>query len=464
MYKPAPSQLDEAISLIKANKHAAALSILEEIARKQPDDPEVFPWLAQCYLRTDRLAEGRTALDTALKLKLSGTVTAPVVLSFADYYENRDDYPEAERLFASAEASVPASELAAGRAQLYLRWSDANSNDGQTKDALDHLKMAYTLMSDSDPAKATIPHKIGELFRELAAVSETEQNNDARAAQLLNESLSWCDEPATRMALGSLFMRMNKPKDAITNYEAVSRQDPNNLEARHHLVDLHMQLNDLAGAQQALLELTEKERSVENFETLATISLKLSDYASAVRALEDANELKPQDSDLLTRLYEALSAWNAELTKDGKTDQAMSVKGHADRVGEMLAALQKENGNDQTPGAALPAGTPPIALVASRIWLAKGSYTPDAEIRYKNISGKSVNDLSISMVFYDRTSKRSNGSVTVNAASPKHPLMPDAVQSAYFSCPQIVKAEHQLAVIVLWKGRFLQELPVVKER
>jgi tetratricopeptide (TPR) repeat protein len=461
MYKPAPSPLEEAISFIKANKHAAALPLLEEIARKQPDEPEVFPWLAQCYLQTDRLAEGRTALDTALKLKLPGKLTAPVVLSFAQYYENRDDYAEAERLFGSAQTAVPAKLLASGQALLYLRWSDANSNDGQTLDAIKHLKVAYALLPDGDSAKLPIPQKISGLYRELAAVAETEHNDYAKASSLLTESLTWCNEPATRMALGSLYVRMNKLQNAIENYQAVCQLDPNNLEARHHLVDLHLQSNDLKGAQQALLELTEKERSVENFQTLADVNLKLLDYAGAVRALEDANELSPQDLDLLTRLYEALNAWNAQLTKDGKTDQAMAVKGHADRVGEMLASLQQESDlADGEQGG----GVPPIGLVASRIWLAKGSFTPEAEIRFKNISGKPVNDLTVSMVFFDRTTRHKNGTVTVNAASPAHPLLPDAVQSAYFSCPQIVKSEHQLAVIVLWKGRFLQELPVVKER
>jgi lipopolysaccharide biosynthesis regulator YciM len=465
MYRPAPTQLDEAVMLVKANRHAAALPVLEEIARKQPEDADVFPPLAECYLRTDRLAEGRTALDTALKLKVAGAKTAPVVIAYADYYETKDDFAEAERLFASADASVPQKDLAPGKAILYQRWAENNAGKGQTDQALEHLKLAYELLPQSDPARESLPHKIGEYYRELAAVAETEQSNEAKAIALLKDSLKWADEPATRMALGSLQLRANNTTEAIDNYKVVCDQDPNNLEARHHLVDLYVQMHNVAGAQQALLELTEKERSVENFEFLATLSLQLRNYAAAVRALEDAIVLHPKDIPLLTKLHGTLVSWTDDLSKQGKSDEAMSAKGHADRVAELLKSLQggddKANGGDK--GLPLP-GNPPFSVVASRIWLAKGSFTPEGEIRFKNISGADLTDLSFSVMFFDNTLRRKNGSVTINAANEGHPIPPGAVRSAYFSCPNIVKSEHQLAVIVLWKGRFLKELPVVKER
>jgi tetratricopeptide (TPR) repeat protein len=463
MYKPAPTELDEAIALIKANRHAGALPLLEEVARKQPENQDVFPWLAECYLRTDRLAEGRTALDTALKVKLPGSLTAPVVLAYADYYEHKNDFAEAERLFASAQSSVAEKDLQEGKASLYSNWSDSNASSGQTDAALNHLQTAYKLLPDSDPNKSALPHKISEYYRQLAAVAETEQSDDAKATRLLQASLKWCDEPATRMALGSLYLRDNKVAEAIQSYKAVCDQDANNLEARHHLVDLCLQTKDLQGAQQALLELTEKERSVENFEMLSKLNLQLSNYAGAVSALEDALMLRPNDIPLLTSLHDTLVSWNNDLLKQGKQDESMSVKGHADRVADMLKSLQSTDDQDDPDKLAGP-GDPPISLVASRIWLGRGSFTPEGEIRFKNISGRPVTDLALSMVFFDKTSRRNNGSVSVNAASESHPLQPGTVQSAYFSCPNIVKAEHQLAVLILWKGRFLRELPVVKER
>lgn len=469
MLRPPPTDLDVAINLIKSNRHAAALPLLETIARKQPDNEEVSAWLAQCYLRTDRIAEGRTALDTALRYKLPANLLAPVVLSYAEYYENKDDYAEAEKLFASAQAAVPESELASGRASLYLRWSEHDNDSNDTNSALKHLQQAYNLMPATDPAKDTVPHKISEYYRELAAVAETEENDDPKAIQLLESSLKWADEPATRMALGSIYLRLNNNAKAIESYKSVTEHDENNLEARHRLVDLYMAQDDTSAAQRALTELTEKERSVENYDMLATLSRKIGNYAAAVRALEDAIVLKPKDIPLLTKLHDSLAEWTVSLSRENKQEQASSVKGHAERVAELIKELQKPDEKtepiaDRLGSGVAPPGSPPVSLVASRIWLAKGSFTPEGEIRLKNISGKPVTDLALSMVIYDNTLRKRAGSVTVNAASESHPMQPDAIQSVYFSSPNIVKTDHRLAVVIIWKGRLLKELPVVKER
>jgi tetratricopeptide (TPR) repeat protein len=467
--RPPPTELDIAINLIKTNRHAAAIPMLEDIARKQPDNEEVSAWLAQGYLRTDRIAEGRTALDTALRYNVPGSVLVPVVLSYAEYYENKDDFAEAERLFVTAQTAVPEKELQGGRASLYMRWAEHDTNAGDTEAALKHLQQAYQLMPETDPAKATVPHKISEYYRELAAVAETRKNDDKQAIQLLESSLKWADEPATRMALGSIYLRLNNSAKAIENYQRVSEEDENNLEARHRLIDLHMAQENYAAAQQALMELTEKERSVENFEMLANLSMKIDNYAAAVRALEDAIVLRPKDVTLLGKLHTTLADWAVSLSKQGKPEQSTSVKGHADRVAELIKELQKENEKplpiaDKGGTPALPPGAPPVSLVASRIWLAKGSYTPEGEIRFKNISGRQVTDLALNMVIYDNTTHKRTGSVTVNAASESHPLEPNAIQSVYFSSPTTVKTDHHLAVIIFWKGRLLKELPVVKER
>lgn len=464
--KPA-TPLDEAVSLIKSNRHAAALPLLEKLQKNEPDNDEVFAWLAQCYLRTDRLAEGRTALDTALKLKLNSSLTAPVVLAFADYYENKDDYAEAERLFASAQNSCKESDLKLGKAQLYARWADFNSNTEDHALALKHYEQAYGLMEESAPERARLPHRISEIYRRLAAKAQAE-NDEARAMDLLQSSLRWSDEAATRMALGNYYLRNNDTDKAIENFKMVAAQDANNLEARHRLIDLYMSTNNLQAAQQALLELTERERSVENFDQLASLNIKIGNYAGAVRALEDAIVLHPKDVNLLTELHDALVNWSSDLEKHEKIEEAASVKGHADRVADLLKEMAKL---DEKPPVVEDAGTPPyapgtppVSLIASRIWLAKGSFTPEGEIRLKNISGKPVTDLALSVVFFDNTTKKTNGSIIVTAASETHPLAADAIQSVYFSCPNIVKSEHQLAVVIVWKGRLLKELPVVKER
>jgi tetratricopeptide (TPR) repeat protein len=271
------------------------------------------------------------------------------------------------------------------------------------------------------------------------------------------------------MALAALAMRQGDKDTAIENYRMVANTDPNNLEARHRLIDLLLDKKDYQNAQVALTDLTDKEKSVENYELLASVDLKLQNYAGAVRAYEDATDLRPK-VEVLKQLEAVLLQWHDTLVQQKQLDQAASIKGHADRVADQIAEMtqdkDKDNKTDATAVALKPDDprSPPVALVSSHIWLAKGSLTPEGEIKIHNITGKPVTDLSLSAVFYDNTARRNNGSVGLPVASPQSaPFAPDASRSLYFSCPNIVKADHQLAVIIFWKGRFLKEFPVVKQ-
>lgn len=145
----------------------------------------------------------------------------------------------------------------------------------------------------------------------------------------------------------------------------------------------------------------------------------------------------------------------------------MSVKGHAERASEQLEALLKEEKKDVKPEAVKAdkwnPGNPPVSIVSSHNWLVKGSLTPEGEIKIKNITGEAISDLSLTAVFYDNTKKRSNGTVVLPVASPgSAPFAVEAERTLYFSCPNIVKEDHQLAVIILWRGKFLKEFPVSK--
>jgi tetratricopeptide (TPR) repeat protein len=444
--------------------------LLEELLKQHPENSEVFPWLAQVYLSTDRLAEGRTALDTALRLNVKGAALSPVVLSYASYYQAKQDFDEAERLFQSASNACPTNELSEGRGMLYSKWADYNATHNDLSEQVHHLELA-SQFSDQlhEPIKSSIPHRLSDAYRQLAAVAENSKKDDEAKALLL-KALKVSDEPLTRMALAAIYSRNNELDKAIENYTVVTKADSNNLEARHRLIDLLCQTKAYEQAQEALLDLTDKEKSVENYQLLAAVDLKIQNYAGAVRAFEEACDLRPKP-ELLKQLESVLLDWSALLTKEKKFQEAASVKGHAERVAEQLGLLAKEDKTDldekQDKGAPHPdaAGVPPVALSSSRIWLAKGSLTPEGEIRIRNVAGKPVTDLSLTAVFYDNTLRHQCGSVGLPVATPEsQPFLEGASRSLYFSCPNIVKPDHQLAVIIFWKGRFLKEFPVVKQQ
>jgi tetratricopeptide (TPR) repeat protein len=485
--RPAETPFTRAVGLIRAGKAAAALPILEELSRKQPDDNSVFPWLAQAYLSTERLGEGRTALDTAIRTRQPTSALLPVVLAYTTYYAKKGDFEEAEKLLDSA-AALKKSDLVEGRADLYLAWAEQEARSGGLDAAIGRLDKAVNLLPELTEAKRhLVSHRLSEYLRQQAAIAELKKKNDREAIVLLQKSLAVADEPATRMALANLFRKHGKLADAIDNYRRVSSADPNNLEARHRLIDLLVESKDYRTAREALTELTDKERSVENYQLLAFLHLKLDNPAGAVRAYEDASGLRPKDPVLLAQLEKALRLWSDLLTRQGKLQESMSVKGHADRVAEMLAALTRgtETKGEETPEGEptkvepapasvavapvelppLDPKVPPVTVCSARIWLARGSLTPEGEIGIKNIAGRPVSDLALTVVFYDNTTRKRNGTVVLPVAGPaSKPFAAGATRTLYFSCPNIVKPDHQLAVIIFWKGRLLKEFPVVKQR
>lgn len=458
--------LEHAVELIKANRAAAALPILEELAQKQTDGNLYLPWLAQCYLSTDRIAEGRTALDTAIKMKAPGDTVTPVVQNFSKYYRQKNDFAEAERLLASAQTICPASDFIEERKAIYSDWIESDIRKNQVKDAIDHMEMLSNMTGNLSPKQA---HMFVDLYRQQAALEETQNGDDTKAIALLEKSLPVCDEPATRMALGNLYAKNSDFSHAIVHFRQVYKTDPNNLEARHKLIDMSMKVNDYQGAQEAATELADHEKSIENFELLAEIDLKLKNYAGAVRALEEASTLAQKDCDVLAKLEQALQDWSTDLSRQGKQDESLTVKGRAERIAEQIKVIQKELNPDLAEketqaSTALTPGSPPIVLTTSRIWLSKGSFTPEGEIKIKSISDQALEELALTVVFYDNTTKKRTGSVSVSAAGTGHPILPGQSRSLYFSSPTIQKTDHQLSVIIFWKGKLIRELPVVKER
>ena len=373
---PVNTPLNKAVSLLKAGKAAAALPILEELAHKQPDDATILPWLAQCYLSCDRLAEGRTALDTAIRLNLSDTIIAPTIISYANYYQGRLDFEEAEALFDSHPTDYP--DLALGKVKLYLAWAEYDERKGKLAGAVEQLQKADHLSQHLDSqTRSDVSQRLSSLLRQVAALSEVKGKNDTQAIAYLKESLEISDQPQTRMDLADIYARHGKYVDAISNLKEVVSRDPHNLEASHRLIELLIEQKSYVKAQEALLDLTDKERSVENYELLVTLNLKLKNYAGAVRALEDAINLRTNDLSLLNKLESTLVEWSQLLSKQGKLQEASSVKGHAARVQDMIATIIGENpedaGAEKTQGLATGVSVLPLDLSSSKIWLVRGS-------------------------------------------------------------------------------------------
>lgn len=456
----------KAVALIKAGKAPSALPILEDLEAHHPENVHIFPWLALGYLECERVAEGRIALDTALRMGLPPSEVTDAVNAYAKFYQNKGDFEEAEKLLASVGSNCPALKLNESKAKLYLKWSDTELANNNFEKAIALLETANKLELQ-EPLGSTVPERLAQVYKEQSAICETSKD-DNKAITWLEKSLQIINDSPTRMYLAQLYVRTDQTQKAIENYQIIADADINNLEARHHLIDLLIQSGNYTQAQEALADLINKEKSVENYQQLVEVSLQLKNYARAVHALEDACELGVK-ADLLKQLLAVLNDWEEALIKEQKFAASASVKGHAERVAEQLNEVLIEEAKNQDKLAEnedkfASAKDLPVALISSRIWLSAGSLTPEGEIKIKNITGKSIRDLTLTAIFYDRTLGHNNGTVILPVVTPNSiPFSANSSRTLYFSCPNTVRVEHRLGVKLFWKGNFLKEFPVAKQ-
>ncbi len=460
--QPKETELSYAVRMIKQNKAAAAVPILERLAIKHPEEPDVHPWLAQGYLATQRYAEARTELDTAIRLRVSPKSLIPMIQAFTNYYQIRGDFQDAEKLYQAAVRIGLKDNVAKERSLFYIAYADHDLQNEKYEDAAKHLQTAHELEAGLDEeTKKGIRMRQADCLRRMAALAEVTEKDDDKALKLLEQSLAISDETLTHKAIATIYDRKGNQQEAIKHYQAVAQADPNNLEVWHHLVDLLLARKEYDKAQEALNELSNKERSPENYELLANVCLKLSNYAGAVRGFEEAANLSPT-LPLLEKLKKTLLLWAESLNSEGKTQEAESVRGHADRVSEQISVkLQEKEAQDAAKNKAKLIAEP-ISILFSRNWLAKDSITPEGKLRIRNSSDQPIEDLTLTAVFYDRTARARNGSVDLPVATPSHFFGPQEEKWLYFSCPSTVKRDHHLTVIIYSKGKLLKEFPVAK--
>ena len=71
------------------------------------------PGLPKPNSATDRIPEGRIALDTAVRMGLPASALSPTVLLYANFYERKGDYPEAGKLLSSLPPESISEDLTA---------------------------------------------------------------------------------------------------------------------------------------------------------------------------------------------------------------------------------------------------------------------------------------------------------------------------------------------------------------
>jgi tetratricopeptide (TPR) repeat protein len=159
--------------LIKQNKAAAAVPMLERLAIKHPDEPDVHPWLAQGYLATQRYAEARTELDTAIRLHVSPKSLSPMIQAFTNYYQIRGDFQDAEKLYQAAVRIGLKDNIMSERSRFYIAYADHDLQSEKYDEAAKHLQLAQELCTGLDEeTQKGIKIRQADCLRRMAALAE----------------------------------------------------------------------------------------------------------------------------------------------------------------------------------------------------------------------------------------------------------------------------------------------------
>jgi len=118
---------------------------------------------------------------------------------------SQGDFPAAQAAFEAAVKLDPKMSIAE------LGWGQALMRQGKLDDALPHYKQAVAL----DPANKSFLMEIG------TALAKSSRQQDA--ADLF---LQFPDDAAARETLGNLYLEMNRPADAVVQFEAAGKISP----------------------------------------------------------------------------------------------------------------------------------------------------------------------------------------------------------------------------------------------
>lgn len=233
------SRLFLARSLIQLGDSKSALKILEQLRQENPKDVETLYTMGTLY---SSLAERTMASIQTID---PGSYLIEVVLG--QYAEIKGSYPDA------AEHYRRAIEKAPGLPDLYYRYAHALWAEGQTDEALTEYKKALEI----NP----YDYRSGwEAARILLA------DNPQEAFDLVNHSLKVKpDVPEALTIRGRALMSLQKPRDAIEDFNKALALDPQQAATHFQLARAYRQvgLGQEAEKENAIYQKLEEETRTE---------------------------------------------------------------------------------------------------------------------------------------------------------------------------------------------------------
>lgn len=314
---------------VEKNEPEKAAKLMQDIIRLEPKVLQHRVALAAFYARLNQVDKAEKTLRDAI---LEDPKDGDRYLLLADLLASRKGRSEAESELLTAIKNNPKIyKIRFGLAKLYEQAGE--------------LEKAATMFRDVIEADGKSPD--GLRARDSLALLLLKQGRMDEPEKLIDEVLK--ENPQDNDALvmqGKLALIKGKPVDAIASFRSALRDQPSSIEILSLLADAHMANKAPELAKENLFKIVElNPGNAKGRIPLAQFYAKTGDYGSALKKIDEALKLSPNDLDALQVKTEILAAKRdmkgvyTVLTKIKETYPDKSIGYY--QMGQYYAALKK---------------------------------------------------------------------------------------------------------------------------
>lgn len=283
----------------------AGRGMLDDAGKAYAEALKIDPKFADASIGLARLELTQRKADVAIAV-LDGVLastpgSSDALIMKADILRSKGDKSAAKDLYLRALAADKA------KVQAYLGLIGLELESGQVAEARKYLQSAQKLSPDNI------------YVRHLEAMILLQEKQPEQALSIVLEVLKAAPSfAAANMLAANIEFSKGLYQQSAAHLNAVLARSPNSLSARRLLAAILYKQNELEKASALLVELMERYPDDASVFTLAgEVFAKKKDYAKSMAAYARASQLKPQNSDLLTKLAMSRMA-------TGDADKAMS--------------------------------------------------------------------------------------------------------------------------------------------
>ncbi|MGD9579893.1 MAG: tetratricopeptide repeat protein [Vampirovibrionia bacterium] len=212
------SMLSKGQEYQKTGRTALALKVYEKAVADFPASYRAHLFLGNALLEADQPDMAKVQFDKAVELSGNSNNKFDAQIAMATMLLADKNYEKAEKLLLSVDEPRP-KEVKKALADLYIDWGDVKFADNNQTEAVDKYKLAFKALEEVDvEAQQKIENKLIKTYDDMANFHLTKKELD-KAIEVLNDSVSFIDNPSSHIKLAEIYKKQKKMDLAIEQYE-----------------------------------------------------------------------------------------------------------------------------------------------------------------------------------------------------------------------------------------------------